>query len=324
MNYNGEWIVNANALEAQSHGVFANYQHVNIAPDLSIAENYYLGRQPRTKLGAVDWRKMADDSKKIIDKFEMNVDPKDKIRKLPIAMQAMVTISKISVNDDIRIVIFDEPTALLENEKVEVLFRFIKELKESGVSIIYISHRLEEIMDICDSVTVLKDGTYVDTKPIGEVTKDSLIRMMVGREMPDIYNIKRQEPGEEVLRVEDFSDSSHFKDINFSVHKGEILGFVGLVGAGRSEIMRALCGVERRLTGNVYVKGQKVNIKNPSDAMQHGICFLTEDRRADGLALQLSIKTNINMNSYDMISTRGIISLKKEQERAEDFSKRVM
>ena len=318
MRYDDRWIVNTNALEAQSHGVYANYQHVNIAPDLSIAENYYLGRQPRTKLGAVDWRKMADDSKKIIDKFEMNVDPKDKIRKLPIAMQAMVTISKISVNDDIRIVIFDEPTALLENEKVEVLFRFIKELKENGVSIIYISHRLEEIMDICDSVTVLKDGTYVDTKPIGEVTKDSLIRMMVGREMSDIYNIKRQEPGEEVLRVEDFSDSSHFKDINFSVHKGEILGFVGLVGAGRSEIMRALCGVERRLTGNVYVKGQKVNIKNPSDAMQHGICFLTEDRRADGLALQLSIKTNINMNSYDMISTRGIISLKKEQERAED------
>ena len=323
MRYDDRWIVNTNALEAQSHGVYANYQHVNIAPDLSIAENYYLGRQPRTKLGAVDWRKMADDSKKIIDKFEMNVDPKDKIRKLPIAMQAMVTISKISVNDDIRIVIFDEPTALLENEKVEVLFRFIKELKENGVSIIYISHRLEEIMDICDSVTVLKDGTYVDTKPIGEVTKDSLIRMMVGREMSDIYNIKRQEPGEEVLRVEDFSDSSHFKDINFSVHKGEILGFVGLVGAGRSEIMRALCGVERRLTGNVYVKGQKVNIKNPSAAMQHGICFLTEDRRADGLALQLSIKTNINMNSYDMISTRGIISLKKEQERAEDFSKRV-
>lgn len=323
MNYDGQWVVNTNALEAQSHGVYANYQHVNIAPDLSIAENYFLGRQPRTKLGAVDWKKMADDSKKTIDKFEMNVDPKDKIRKLPIAMQAMVTISKISVNDDIRIVIFDEPTALLENEKVEVLFRFIKELKESGTSIIYISHRLEEIMDICDSVTVLKDGTYVDTKPISEVSKDSLITMMVGREMSDIYNIKRQEPGEELLRVENFSDSTHFKDINFTVHKGEILGFVGLVGAGRSEIMRALCGVERRLTGDVYVKGQKVNIKNPSDAMEHGICFLTEDRRADGLALQLPIKTNINMNSYDMISAHGVISLKKEQERAEDFSRRV-
>lgn len=323
MNYNGQWVVNTSALEAQSHGVYANYQHVNIAPDLSIAENYYLGRQPKTKLGAVDWKQMAENSKKIIDKFEMNVDPKDKIRNLPIAMQAMVTISKISVNNDIRVVIFDEPTALLENEKVEVLFRFIKELKENGVSIIYISHRLEEIMDICDSVTVLKDGTYVDTKPVGEVTKDSLITMMVGREMSDIYNIKRQEPGEEVLRVENFSDSSHFEHINFTVHKGEILGFVGLVGAGRSEIMRALCGVERRLTGDVCVKGKKVNIKNPSDAMHHGICFLTEDRRTDGLALQLSIKTNINMNSYDMISKKGIISLKKESERAEDYSKRV-
>lgn len=323
MNYDGQWIVNTNALEAQSHGVYANYQHVNIAPDLSIAENYYLGRQPRTKAGLVDWKKMEEDCRAVINKFEMNVDPKEKIRNLPIAMQAMVTISKISVNDDIRIVIFDEPTALLENEKVEVLFRFIKELKENGVSIIYISHRLEEIMDICDSVTVLKDGTYVDTKPIGEVTKDSLIRMMVGREMSDIYNIKHQETGEEVLRVENFSDSTHFKDINFTVHKGEILGFVGLVGAGRSEIMRALCGVERRLTGDVYVKGQKVNIKNPSDAMQHGICFLTEDRRADGLALQLPIKTNINMNSYDMISKNGVISLKREQERAEDYSMRV-
>ena len=285
MNYNGEWIVNANALEAQSHGVFANYQHVNIAQDLSIAENYFLGRQPKTKLGLVDWKKMQDDTRKIIDKFEMNVNPNEKIKTLPIAMQAMVTISKISVNDDIRVVIFDEPTALLENEKVEILFKFIAELKEKGVSIIYISHRLEEVMDICDTVTVLKDGTYVDTKPISAVTKDSLIAMMVGREMSDIYNIGHQKPGEEVLRVENFSDSSHFKDINFNLKKGEILGFVGLVGAGRSEVMRAMCGVEKRLTGDVYVKGEKVNIKNPSDAMRYGISFLTEDRRTDGLAL---------------------------------------
>lgn len=323
MNYDGKWFVHANALEAQNHGVYANYQHVNIAPDLSIAENYYIGRQPRTKLGTVDWRKMEEDSRSVIHKFEMNVDPKDKIRNLPIAMQAMVTISKISVNDNIRVVIFDEPTALLENEKAAVLFRFIKELRERGISVLYISHRLEEIMDICDSVTILKDGSYVDTKPIGEVTKDSLITMMVGREMSDIYSIKRQEPGEEVLRVENFSDSSHFKDINFAVHKGEILGFVGLVGAGRSEIMRALCGVERRLTGDVYVMGKKADIKNPSDAMRHGICFLTEDRRTDGLALKLSIKTNINMSSYDMISKKGIISLKKENDRAEDYSRRV-
>lgn len=323
MNYNGQWVGNSNALEAQEHGVYANYQSVNIAPDLSVAENYFLGRQPRTKFGTVNWKKMVDESKKTIDKFEMEIDPKDQIRKLPIAMQAMVTISKISTNDDIRLVIFDEPTALLENEKVEILFRFIRELKSSGVSVIYISHRLEEIMGICDSVTILKDGAYVDTKPVGEVTKDSLITMMVGRKMSDIYDIEHQKAGEEVLRVENFSDSTHFQNVSFSLHRGEILGFMGLVGAGRSEMMRALFGVEKRLTGDVYVHGEKTAISDPSDAMKHGICFLTEDRRADGLALQLPIKTNINMNSYEMISRHGLISLKKETERAEDYSKRV-
>ena len=323
MNYNGEWVVNSNAVEAQAHGVFANYQHVNIAPDLSIAENYFLGRQPKNALGMVDWKKMEKDSQKIIDKFEMGVDPLEKIRELPIAMQAMVTISKISVNEDIRIVIFDEPTALLENEKVDILFRFIAELKQRGVSIIYISHRLEEIMQICDSVTILKDGTYVDTLPIESVTKDSLIQKMVGRPATDIYNIQHYEPGEELLRVENFSDTKHFKNINFDLHKGEILGFFGLVGAGRSEIMRALTGVEKRLTGDVYLRGKKANIKNPTDALHSGIGFLTEDRRADGCALKLDIKTNINMSSYDMISKGGIINLHKESKRAQEYSKNV-
>ena len=305
MNYNGEWVVNATAVDAQAHGVFANYQHVNIAPDLSIAENYFLGRQPKTKLGLVDWKKMARDSKKIIDKFEMGVDPLAKIRELPIAMQAMVTISKISVNEDIRLVIFDEPTALLENEKVDMLFRFIGELKSQGVSIIYISHRLEEIMQICDSVTILKDGSYVDTMPIENVTKDSLIQMMVGRPATDIYNIRHFDTDEELLRVENFSDSKHFKNINFTLHKGEILGFAGLVGAGRSEVMRALTAVEKRLSGDVYLKGKKVHLSNPTDA------------------LKLDIKTNVNMSSYDMISKAGCLNLRKEKKRAEEFSRSV-
>lgn len=323
MNYNGEWITNTNAVEAQKHGVFANYQHVNIAPDLSIAENYFLGNQPKNKLGLVNWKKMENDSREIMKEFRINEDPMTKIRELPVALQAMVTISKIYVNKDIRIVIFDEPTALLENDKVEVLFNFISYLKAKGVSIIYITHRLEEIIQICDSVTILKDGTYVDTLPIEKVTKDFLISQMVGRPATDIYNIEHFAPGEELLRVENFSDSKHFKDINFSLHAGEILGFAGLVGAGRSEIMRALTGVEKRLTGDVYLKGKKVNLKNPTEALHHGIGFLTEDRRADGCALKLDIKTNINMSSYDMISKAGVISLRKETKRAEEFSKNV-
>ncbi|MCD8153923.1 MAG: sugar ABC transporter ATP-binding protein [Clostridiales bacterium] len=323
MNYDGQWIVNSNAVEAQAHGVFANYQHVNIAPELSIAENYYLGRQPKTRLGAVDWKKMQRDSRAVIDKFEMGVNPLDKIRELPIAMQAMVTISKISVNEDIRVVIFDEPTALLENEKVDILFRFIAELKERGVSIIYISHRLEEVIQICDSVTILKDGRYVDTLPVAEVTRDSLIQKMVGRAVSDIYNIEHFDPGEEILRVENFSDTEHFKNISFSLHKGEILGFAGLVGAGRSEIMRALMAVEKHSEGEVYVHGEKVSFKDPGDALRHGIGFLTEDRRADGCALKLDIKANINMSSYDMISKCGILNLRRETQRAEEFSESV-
>ena len=322
MNYNGEWVINTDALEAQRHGVFANYQNVNIADELSVAENYFLGNQPRNAFGIIDWKKMNEESSKILHKFSMDIDPREKINRLPLAMQAMVTISKIALNDNIKLVIFDEPTALLENEKTKILFDFIKSLKEQGVSVIYISHRLEEIMDICDSVTVLKDGTYVDTQPIENVSKDILISMMVGREMSDIYNIRHFKPGKELLRVENFSDDDNFRDINFQVHEGEIVGFVGLVGAGRSEVMRALCGLSHK-TGDVYIRETKADIKNPADAMEKGISFLTEDRRKDGLALQLPISININMNSYKMISSNGVISLSKEIERAKEFCKKV-
>ena len=317
MNYNGEWVVNATAVDAQAHGVFANYQHVNIAPDLSIAENYFLGRQPKTKLGLVDWKKMARDSKKIIDKFEMGVDPLAKIRELPIAMQAMVTISKISVNEDIRLVIFDEPTALLENEKVDMLFRFIGELKSQGVSIIYISHRLEEIMQICDSVTILKDGSYVDTMPIENVTKDSLIQMMVGRPATDIYNIRHFDTDEELLRVENFSDSKHFKNINFTLHKGEILGFAGLVGAGRTEIMRAIFGADPIDGGTIKIKGKEVHIKTPRQAIHHGIAFLTEDRKGQGLVLAQTIRTNLILANMKGFSTGMFLNEKKILEKGE-------
>ncbi len=320
MNYNGRWVVNNNALEAQNHGIFANYQNVTIAPDLSVAENYFLGSQP--KLGPfVDWGKMTRMAEEVINRFDMHIDPGKKIRELPVAMQAMVTISKISVNDDIRLVIFDEPTALLENDKVEVLFRFIRRLKEDGVSIIYISHRLEEIMNICDTVTVLKDGRYVDTKNVADVTKDSLISLMCGRKMSDIYNIEHFEPGKELLRVENFSDTANFHDIGFSLHKGEILGLFGLVGAGRSELMMALNGVSKRLSGEVYLNGRKVNIKNPTEALKHGIGFLTENRFDSGIALGLSVKKNISMSSLDLISRMGFLNLRKELQQAKDYVK---
>ncbi len=322
INVDGSWECPRNAIDAKNLGMHANYQNVNIAGNLSIAENYFLGRLPM-KGRIVDWNKMYSESQKIIDKFQLNVNPRDTIVSLPVAMQAMITISKISVNDNIRLVIFDEPTALLENEKVETLFRYIKELKESGVSVIYVSHRLEEIMEICDSVTIMKDGSYVETKDVKDVDKDYLISKMVGRSMVDIYNIEHRTPGEELLRVENLTGEK-FRNVSFSLKKGEILGFFGLVGAGRSEVMRAVFGVDPILSGKVFIKGKEVQIRSPKEAMLKGIGFLTEDRRKDGLALQQSVKLNTNMYSYDMISKYGIIDLAKETKRAEEYKDKVL
>ncbi|MEG1756440.1 MAG: sugar ABC transporter ATP-binding protein [Clostridia bacterium] len=319
----GEWRVPKSAIDAKGLGMHANYQHVNIAKELSVGENYFLGNMPQTKLGTIDWKTVWSESRKVLERFSMNVDPCSKIADLTIAMQAMVTISKISMNQKIRLVIFDEPTALLENDKVEILFNFIRELKVAGVSVIYVSHRIEEIMEICDSVTVLKDGCYVDTKPIGELDKNKIISMMVGREMTDIYNIKHGVIGEELLRVEHFSDEKHFKDVNFSVHAGEIVGFFGLIGAGRSELMKCLFGAERATSGDVFIRGRKARIRRPADAMKRGIGLIPEDRRKEGLALQLSVKINVNMSSYHTISKCGLIDLKKETKRAEEYRKAV-
>lgn len=323
INVDGTWKSPQNATETKAYGMHANYQNVNIARELSIAENYFLGRIPTTKFGTVDWQRMNKDSKKIIEKFEMDVNPQDKISELPIAMQEMVTISKISVNETIRLVIFDEPTALLENEKVEILYRFIRELKSQGVSIIYISHRLEELMEICDTVTILKDGHYVDTKNISDVNKDILVSLMVGREVGDLYNIEHTKIGEEILEVKNLTAKGMFTDVSFKLHQGEILGFAGLVGAGRSEVMRTIFGADSLDSGEIYIKGQRVEIKCPRDAIRNGIGFLTEDRRVDGLALPLSVKINTNMYSYDAISKAGFINRKREKERAEEYKTRI-
>ena len=315
MNYNGDWIENTSALEAQSHGVYANYQHVNIAPDLSIAENYFLGRQPKTKLGMVDWKKMYDDSQKIIDKFGMNVDPRQKISSLPIAMQAMVTISKISVSDDLRIVIFDEPTALLENEKVETLYKFIDELKSKGVSIIYISHRLEELAHITDRVTIMRDGHYITEGNFTDFTMDEIIANMVGREIKEKFPHVECEKGKKVFEVKNLNAGRLVRDINFSLYEGEIVGFAGLMGAGRTETTRAIFGVDPKESGTLILDGKEITINNPMDAIKAGVVLAPEDRKKDGLCTKLSIRHNIALPNLDLICGKGgVINTKVEEE----------
>lgn len=323
IKYKNNWVTPQNAIEAKRYGLFANYQNVNIAKELSVAENYFMGKMPVAKAGIVDWNKVYADSLKVIKKFNLDVNPRSKISSLTVGMQAMVTISKISVNEEMNLVVFDEPTALLENDKVEILFKYIRELKNNGVSVIYISHRLEEIMEVCDTVTVMKDGSYVDTKNVNEVDKDMLISMMVGRDVDNIYQISRAPSKDELLRVEKLTHEKSFRNISFHINRGEILGFFGLMGAGRSEVMKCIFGADKLVNGDIYVKGKKVKIKNPLHAMKNSIGFIPENRREEGLAFELSIRTNINMSSYDMISMAGMINLQKEEKRATEYEKKV-
>lgn len=322
INVNGKFESAKTVTDAARLGMYANYQHVNIAKNLTVAENYFLGRLPKNSFGLVDWKKLNAESQKIIDKFGLAINPQDIISQLPVAMQAMITISKISVNSNTRLVIFDEPTALLENDKVQTLFRYIRELKAQGISVIYISHRLEEVIEICDTVTIMKDGEYVETRNVSEVNKDYLISKMVGRKMADIYNIRHQVPGEEVLKVCNLYGEK-FKNISFTLHRGEILGFFGLVGAGRSEVMRAIFGVEKVYSGEIFISKKKAKIRSVKDAMMYKVGFLTEDRRSDGLALSQSVELNINMYSYDLISRIGIVDVKQEKKRALEYKEKM-
>lgn len=313
------WEEPKTALEARRLGLYANYQHVNIANQLSVAENYFLGRMPLKKSGVVDWKRVYVESKKILDRFNLDIDPKTKIKNLPIAMQEMVLISQISIIENLKLVIFDEPTALLENDKVELLFKYIRELKQQGISVIYISHRLEEITEICDRVTVLKDGEFIATKAVSEIDKDILVSLMVGRKVDNIYSIHSKKPGKELLRVENLTRTEQFKNISFNVREGEIVGFFGLVGAGRTEVMRCLYGADEFDSGKVFIKGKEVGVNSVIRALKNGIGLVPEDRRDQGLALELGVKENVNLNSYDMISKFGIINVSKETNRAKEY-----
>lgn len=321
--HKGQTLHVKNPLEAKKHGISVAYQDLQVAPELTVAENFFLGKMPRNQFGVVDWKRMYEQAAGILENCDMGyIDPQQKMKRLTVSQQAMVTVAKIS-NEQSDLIIFDEPTALLPNEDVEKLFRVMKEMKAKGTSIIYISHHLEEVMRICDMVTVLKDGTLVDTLPIEELDEDKMVSMMVGREIEDIYGISHPPLGEEVLRVENLCSGKKFSNISFSLKRGEILGFFGLIGSGRTEIMRSIYGADRFDSGEIYVYGEKVNIRKVKDATSHRIGLVPEDRRAQGLALPLSVTTNINMSNYGPITRMGLVNQKKELERSEGFIKKL-
>ena len=302
-------------IHAQNLGLSAVYQDVTIARHLTVAENFFLGRLPRTKAGFVDWKTMVTKSQQVLDELNIDVDARKPVRQLSVAQQEMVIIAK-KYFEHSKVIIFDEPTALLANEEVEELFTIIRKLKSEGVACIYISHRMEEIFELCDMVSVMKDGHLTATMPISETNEDDLISKMVGRTIEDMYKIRHFEAGSEVLRVEDLSRAGAFENINFSLRKGEIFGIFGLVGSGRTEIVRAIFGADPFDSGEIYLDGNKVRFGNPAVAISNGIGLLPEDRKNEGLTLDTSVENNVNMASYDAISKFGFINLKEEKKRS--------
>ncbi|MGE5462325.1 MAG: sugar ABC transporter ATP-binding protein [Syntrophothermus sp.] len=280
--------------ETRQAGITAIYQELSLFPDLDVAENIFVGYQPLAAGGRIDWRKLYRQAEELLTSLGVHLDLKQKARTLSIAQQQMVEIARaFSLNA--RILIMDEPTSSLTLNEVADLFRLVRRLRDEGTAIIFISHRLEELFEIADRVTVLRDGTYVGTRPLKEVSRDDLIRMMVGRTITNLFPKQAVKAGDVVLEVENLTRAGAFRDISFELRKGEILGMAGLVGAGRTNVARAIFGVEPATSGHIRLDGKEVAITSPQQAIELGLAYVPEDRQLHGLIPAMPITSNISL-----------------------------
>ena len=303
--------------DAQRNGISIIHQELVLVPYMTVAENIFLGREPM-KGGLVNATKMHEEAQKLIDSYDINIDAKSLVRDLTIAQQQMVEIIKaISYNS--KILVMDEPTSSISEKEVKFLFETMRNLTSKGVGIIYISHRMSELAEICDRVTVMRDGSYIGTRVVSETTNDELISMMVGRELKNYYTRDFQEDGEVMLKCENISDHKIVKDVSFEVRKGEIVGFAGLVGAGRSEVMKCIFGLTKGYSGNIYIDGKKVVIRSPSDAIKHGIALVPEDRKLEGLYLIQSVRFNSTIEVLKDFIKGIFVNRKKEEDITQKY-----
>jgi len=304
---------------AQQLGVSMIYQEFNLSPYLSIAENIFLGREPKLRgTPFINWRKMYGDAREILARIRVNLDVRRPVNECSVAQQQMVEIAKaISFNS--KIIVMDEPSATLTDHELEALFDLIRELKRQGIGMIYISHRLEEVFEIGDRLTVMRDGEYIATKDVRDVTREDIIRMMVGRELTQEFPKEVFPIGRERLRVENLSRKGAFSNVTFSLREGEIVGVTGLVGAGRTEVARAIFGADLIDGGTIALDGKPITVKSPQDAIRQGIGLLTEDRKHQGLILGMSVRENTTLANLGTLVKRLFISRAKERSVTENF-----
>ncbi len=298
-------------LTAQRLGIATIHQEFNLVPQLGAAENIFLGREP-TRMGFVDFRREKAESARILERLGIQLDLETPVERLSIAQQQMIEIAK-ALSLDAKIIAMDEPSATLTLHELKNLFSLIRTLKAQGVAIIYISHRLEEIFEVCDRVTVLRDGEWIDTRQVTDVDRDEIIEMMVGRQLTDEFPKAECAPGAERLRVEDLS-GGFVHGVDFSVRAGEIVALTGLVGAGRTEVARMIFGADPIESGRILIDGQPTRIHTPRDAIDHGIVLLTEDRKSQGLVLGMRIRENITLPNLPEFTRMMFIQRRREQE----------
>ncbi|MFZ4451113.1 sugar ABC transporter ATP-binding protein [Salibacterium aidingense] len=311
----GEEITFSHPKEAEKAGIAVIHQELNIIPNLSVTENMFLGK-PLTygKWGINKQKEMRQKTVEYLQRLGIEINPDIQAGKLSVGQQQMIEIAR-AVSTNAEVIVMDEPTAALTEVEIETLFEVINHLKQSGTGIVYISHRMEEIFQLCDRISVLRDGGYAGTKEVGETSYEEIVKMMVGREIGQKYPPRTAEPGDVRLRVENLTDAEGlFENASFEVRRGEILGFAGLMGAGRTELMELLFGSRKKVSGEVYVDGERLRIRNPHDARKAGIGFITEDRKEEGLVLNLSVRENLALTNLNKLSDKGIMSNNREKE----------
>ena len=318
----GEYLVNGEQChfnsprEAVAAGIGVIYQERQIMLELTVGENIFLGRLPTGFLGKIKMNEVHQKAQAIIDEFGLDMKSTDKVKDLSVAYQQMVEIMKAYSRDNLKMIAFDEPTASLSDSEIESLFRIIRKLKAEGKVIIYVSHRMAEIRQIADRVAIFKDGCYVGDSPMAEITDQELVRKMVGRDLGDVFSSldRNQNIGDVVLEVKNLQ-SPFLKDASFQVRAGEVVGFSGLVGAGRTEVVRAIIGADPRTGGEVYLNGKPLNCSTPHDAIRQGVVMVPEDRKLQGIIPRMSVGRNVSIGSLDQISNKfGVVNAKREEQ----------
>jgi len=312
ISLNSEQIEHMDVYSIMQKGIAMIHQEILMIPELTVAQNIYLGRESKRAF-LLDEKAIIQQAEELLLSMGLDIQVRTKAKYLSIAELQLIEIAK-AVSNNASVIIMDEPSSALSEKEVEILFKIIKDLKNKGVAIIYISHKMEEIYQISDRITVLRDGQFIATKNTADLDKNSLIALMVGREIEELFTTKSLAKDEIVLKVKNLHKKGKFSDINFEVHAGEVLGIAGLMGAGRTEIARAIFGLDSFDSGEILLKGKTVQIRSPKEAIKHGIGYVSEDRKALGFIPDLSVNQNISLSSILNYSKRWLIDEKKERE----------